>query len=559
MKRILLSVFAAFVAISADAQYYRMVIRTVDGLTHPFNVERVDSIYFELLKLGSNNGNDVNEISVTGSATDITSYTATITSWANILDNQSYETNFGIIYTPDSIPSKNNGTQITVSTSSLGSDAKYTVTLENLAPSTTYYYRSYVYQSGIWFYGKIKSFTTNRQGVNLVSGEVSKVTCFSAIVDGSVTLDEGTQYSDLTYGVCYGTDSVATTTFEYASTKDDEGNFTCQLLSLTGSTTYYYRSFAVAEGYKNYGPIRSFTTKDDDDIIETGEIDTITYTVTSKLKIRAGEYHSLLLGVCYGTNEFPTIDYQCVYADEVDDENIFTLTLEDIPYGTIYYRSFVRIDGVAHYGAVKSFERIMPVGEAVDLGLSVKWATFNVGASKPEGHGDYYAWGEVNTKIYYSWSTYKWCNGTSVSLTKYNAKSDYGTVDNKNTLDPEDDVAHVKWGGNWRMPTKEEQEELIQRCYWRWYDSGNSKYNGVAGYEVSGGLGNMDRSIFLPAVGYREDKYLNWCKENAYEGFYWSSSLYTEVEASSFYFFSVFNQLSHTNRNCGLPVRPVCP
>ena len=97
--------------------------------------------------------------------------------------------------------------------------------------------------------------------------------------------------------------------------------------------------------------------------------------------------------------------------------------------------------------------------EYVDLGLpsGLKWATCNVGASSPEVYGGYYAWGETEEKSSYSWSTYKWCNGSYDTMTKYCTSSSYGTVDNKTTLDPQDDVAHVKWGGRWRMPTLEEQ------------------------------------------------------------------------------------------------------
>ncbi|MBO7112331.1 MAG: hypothetical protein J6V75_00065, partial [Bacteroidaceae bacterium] len=119
----------------------------------------------------------------------------------------------------------------------------------------------------------------------------------------------------------------------------------------------------------------------------------------------------------------------------------------------------------------------------VDLGLSVKWATCNVGASKPEEYGDYYAWGETEPKTTYDWSTYKWCKGSSATMTKYCNNSSYGNngfTDTKTTLDPEDDVAHVKWGGNWRMPTISEFEDLINNCTWTW-----TTQNGVNGYKVT--------------------------------------------------------------------------
>ncbi|MBR3609326.1 MAG: hypothetical protein IKL50_05525, partial [Bacteroidales bacterium] len=86
----------------------------------------------------------------------------------------------------------------------------------------------------------------------------------------------------------------------------------------------------------------------------------------------------------------------------------------------------------------------------VDLGLSVKWATCNVGATTPEEYGYYFAWGETTPKTTYYWSAYKYCNGTDDSMTKYCTNSKYGIVDNKTTLELTDDAAHVNWGGSWR-------------------------------------------------------------------------------------------------------------
>lgn len=544
---------------SVSAQYYQMKVRTIDGLITPFNVNRVDSVYFEIVE-SDDNGNDEDETTVTGNATDITTYTATITSWANILDNLSLDLKVGIIYTQEGTPSKSNGTQKTVSTSSLGSDAKFTIQLTNLAPSTTYYYRSFVYQSGIWFYGNVKSFTTKGQGVELVSGEVTKLTCYSAKISGAVSIDESTQYRTLTYGICYSTDSIPTvnSTRLQASSKDQNGNFTVQVRALTGSTTYYYRSYAYVDNYLSYGPIRSFTTKDDD-VVTTGDIDTTTYSVKSTLKIGSGAYGSLELGVCYGINSTPTVNDQIVSTNEVDDENNFILSLKDIQFGTVnYYRSFVKIDGVAHYGVIKSFEIPMQIAEAVDLGLSVKWATFNVGASKPEEYGYYYAWGETDPKTDYSWSTYKWCNGSYTTLTKYcneSSNGNNGYTDTKTTLDPDDDVAHVKWGGDWRMPTKDEFTELLNNCTWTWIT-----LNGVKGYRVtSNKSGYTDRSIFLPTAGYRFDWYLSYV--GSY-GRYWSSSLYTYYP--TFRAWIVGFDSGHYGTDCydrhyGLSVRPVCP
>lgn len=189
--------------------------------------------------------------------------------------------------------------------------------------------------------------------------------------------------------------------------------------------------------------------------------------------------------------------------------------------------------------------------EYVDLGLpsGLKWATCNVGANFPEEYGDYFAWGETEPKEVYSWETYKWCSGSQNTMTKYCTSSSYGTVDNKTTLEPEDDAAHVNWGGSWRMPTETEQRELLDKCIWTW-----TTQNEVKGYMVKGPNGN---SIFFLAAGYRNDDNLN---NVGFYGDYWSSSLYSSVGSSAYYLY--FRSGSYKCRNSdryqGRTVRPVC-
>ena len=187
--------------------------------------------------------------------------------------------------------------------------------------------------------------------------------------------------------------------------------------------------------------------------------------------------------------------------------------------------------------------------EYVDLGLSVKWATCNMGASSPEEYGDYYAWGETETKSTYDWNTYKWCKGSENTLTKYCTDSDYGTVDNKTILESSDDVAHVKWGGSWRIPTFAEWGELRTSCTWTW-----AYQNGKNGYIVTGPNGKF---IFLPAAGYYSGTTLNSAGS---AGYYWSSSL---ISSYPYYAYYVYFDSSYVNRYYyryyGLSVRPVCP
>lgn len=191
-----------------------------------------------------------------------------------------------------------------------------------------------------------------------------------------------------------------------------------------------------------------------------------------------------------------------------------------------------------------------PIHEYVDLGLSVKWATCNIGANSPEEYGDYFAWGETEPKEEYNWSTYKYCNGSRDTMTKYCTYSSYGTVDNKETLEPEDDVAHVKWGGDWRMPTFEELHELRNNCTWTW-----TSRNRVEGYIVTGPNGN---SIFLPAAGFRDGSSLDGAGSS---GYCWSSSLSTSYSFGAYglYFNSGGVYADGSNRYYGQSVRAVCP
>ena len=189
--------------------------------------------------------------------------------------------------------------------------------------------------------------------------------------------------------------------------------------------------------------------------------------------------------------------------------------------------------------------------QAVDLGLpsGLYWASCNIGATTPEGYGDYYAWGETETKADYSWATYKYANGDYNKLTKYcSYNGNDGFTDDKTTLDPEDDAAHVNWGGDWRMPTRAEVDELLNNCTWTW-----TTQNGVNGYQVSSKTNG--NSIFLPAAGCR-DADLN----NAGSvGYYWSASLNDYYPGNTWCidFGSDYHDRGYNSRYFGLSVRPV--
>lgn len=175
---------------------------------------------------------------------------------------------------------------------------------------------------------------------------------------------------------------------------------------------------------------------------------------------------------------------------------------------------------------------------AVDLGLSVKWACCNVGASVPEGYGGYYAWGETEEKSNYYWEDYKYYN---------NSTGDYDYI-GSNISGTQYDVAHVKWGGSWRMPTKDEIRELVNKCSWKW-----TTYNGVKGQLVTGLNGN---SIFLPAAGYR---YGTDFYNRGSGGYYWSATLSENYSYNAFslFFYSGYSYWDDYSRHYGFTVRPV--
>ena len=165
--------------------------------------------------------------------------------------------------------------------------------------------------------------------------------------------------------------------------------------------------------------------------------------------------------------------------------------------------------------------------EYVDLGLpsGTLWATCNVGANSPEEYGDYFAWGETESKELYEWTTYKWCNGSYRTITKYCIDSNFGYngfTDNKMELDTEDDAATANWGKDWQMPSIDQIKELINSEY---TTKEETQLHGVLGTLVTGPNGN---TIFLPSAGSRSDNLYNagdW-------GSYWSRSLSPKSEVN---------------------------
>lgn len=190
----------------------------------------------------------------------------------------------------------------------------------------------------------------------------------------------------------------------------------------------------------------------------------------------------------------------------------------------------------------------------VNLGLNVVWATCNLGAENREDVGDYFAWGAIEKTNEYSWASYKYCNGSSSSLTKYSTPQ-YGWQgywDYYQTLLEQDDAAYVTYGEGWRVPTIEDFNELIDNCTWRW-----TILNGVSGYKISSKKpGYNDRYIFLPAAGYKDGSSVDFI---GIDGYYWTNKNYSDrpYVANDLHFNSNSILIKGDNRCLGMLIRPV--
>lgn len=282
-----------------------------------------------------------------------------------------------------------------------------------------------------------------------------------------------------------------------------DGLYSTKLDDLLSNTLYYIRYLAK----NSYSMLlidekHSFSTLEI--MLPTVETVSVTDIMTNKATVSGnvlsyGDGNIGECGVVYSASQNPTLEDSVVVYGETIGE--FTCSLTGLQPGITYYvRAYATGKKGTAYGDELSFTT--ETHAYVDLGLSVKWATCNIGASSPEEYGDYFAWGETAPKDVYVWSTYKWCNGSQNTLTKYCTNKEYGAVDNKITLELEDDAAHVNWGGEWRMPTKAELEELREKCTWM-----PAQINGVSGREITGPNGNK---LFLPYSGY--------CSEGKYPG-----------------------------------------
>lgn len=427
----------------------------------------------------------------------------------------------------------------------------FSYTLKGLKQSSTYYYVASVTAGGKEATGKVKSFTTSALAI---TGEVTGLSETKASLHGLANLSpEMAQKAE--FGIEWSaTDLTREATTVKATERDANGSFVIAITGLKPDTKYYYRAFVLYNGSREYGEVKSFTTIDSSVSLTTEaatDISNTRATLNGTLVVSSVDELSKEVYFKYGKSK-ETLEAEGTRVGASLEGNSFSHTVICLTANTTYY--FVacsEVEGKVTSGEVKSFttKDFQTVG-VVDLGLSVKWAACNVGAGKPEEAGDYFAWGETEPKASYTKDNYKWYDSNG-KLTKYCPNPEYGTVDNKTILDPEDDAATVNLGSTWRTPTRAEWQELIDNCEWTW-----TTYNGMNGYNVaSRKKGYEGVSIFLPAAG----SYRGTLEYFGKRGIWWSSNCSKDGDA---FIYGGYNDLDirghgFTTRYWAHSVRPV--
>ena len=382
----------------------------------------------------------------------------------------------------------------------------FSSSITGLEISTTYYVRAYATTNAGTGYGEQVSFTT-RDGIpTLTTNDITNITGESAISGGNITYSGG--LSVTVRGVCWSTSPNPTVADSHTTNGSGTGSFSSSITGLSINTTYYVRAYATTSAGTGYGEQLSFTTRNGIPTVATSDVTNIgpkwAYsggTITDD----GGGLTIIAKGVCWSISPYPTLADS--HTNDGDGTNSYTSYITGLNLSTTYYvRAYVTNSIVTVYGNQFSFTTLDNI--YVDLGLpsGTLWATCNVGADTPEDYGDYFAWGET-------------------------------------------DAAAANWGNGWRMPTKEEWQELYQNTTVTW-----TTQNGVNGSRFTASNGN---SLFLPAAGYR------WGGELYYVGiygFFWSSSLYAGNPDDAWYLRfggAGVTYVGYCNRDYGFSVRPV--
>lgn len=554
---------------------------------------------------------DIESILVTNEATEIEPSSANLNGLLDLTDVQYGSISYGFYWGRSGysesffLQSEVNGKVMTAS-------------LTTLNHKTQYWYKAFVKLDDQRLYGEIKTFTTDIVPVESVSlnkteytfNEIGKTFVLKATVHPADATNKIIDWSSDNEAVAIVNNSGQVTATGNgsakitANTEDKEKTATCNItvIQLVTSIKLNKTSLTLIEGeahelkpsvYPSNANDKSLVWVSSDPSIATvdanGKVTAVSKgetTIKAMANDGSGVYATCNVEVMRYVERID-LNPSLIYLDQGDkrqltatiipesagnktlnwsssDEWIATVDQNGLVTAVSATGAPVYIYAYASDGSGMQARCTVYVMGAVDLGLSVKWANFNIGASTPTSYGNYYAWGEIETKDEYTWENYKFrSSGNSsndIKFSKYNESSafgNYGPIDNKTVLDPEDDVARVVLGNGWRMPTEKEVIELKNNCSWK--ETGN-------GYFVSGLAKGYERyCIFIPKSGNINGK----TRENiGSDCYFWSASLFSFMFMGSPTFQPWCGSLVRASENnylsvgggdryLGLPVRPV--
>ena len=618
------------------------------------------------------------ELTETGAANDISEIRATLTGYANPTPEMG-QVEMGILYSLDSSPSLENGTEL--KSVELDGNNMYKVSAVDLSPGTTYYFKSFVMYGGIYRYGNVKSFRTLNVNANIVTNSVTDIGETKATINGKLTIDSRENLSRKAW-ILYSDSATTIDALKSDGKKrevklQNDGSFSVNVTGLLYGANYNYVSIAEVQGVEiTESSIRTFSTQDVQVTLTTEEPTRVEFTVATlagKLSVVSEEELSKKVYFLYSPTA-STLDGLKTSGKKVEarlnNDGTIVSYPSDLQTDTkYYYVAMATVNNRDYYGTqVKSFKTAFlrvnvydatEVGTMrasmhgrietdykenfreikarflygdpnnfvdgaiygyneqadiaadgtvsqvitgldfrkqykyylqvevlqyeygyrnqyisdyktlytdciyyavpVDLGLSVKWADRNLGASAEDDFGSYIAWGEIEPKDNYAFSNYKWHDNNGFN--KYVMRTADPGYDGKLTLEPADDAASVKLKGTWRTPTREEVLELqATKDDTANYEWTSTSRNGIKGVLIK--YKKNGNTIFFPATMHKYDTYTDY-SESGRVGYYWTSTVYNYSDEA--YRLSAGISSNQAYIGCsqhfrwyGNTVRPVC-
>ena len=498
-------------------------------------------------------------------AGDVVFKEATLNAMLDLTDCKYNSIEYGFELTPEG------GWARTLTANNLA-DKAFSYRYNNLSRNTGYSYAAYVKLDGILYKAEPKTFTTASIQAS-VTADASDIQYHSAKISGSLTVQSEGSFSKsavLYYSLSESTlEGLKSNGIKKTLTLGADGSYSATLSSLSSSSSYNFAVVTKVDDVEFVSEVKSFKTLTIKASVtaEVAEIICIPATISGILNVQSEGSFRKSASVYYSSSESTLEGLRSNGTSltlTLEEDGSYRKTLSSLSSSSSYYFVVVaKVNDVEFVSSIGNFlTPALPSEPLVDLGLSVKWASSNLGASKQTKYGGYYQWAgtyDCSNTSHVGWDLCPYHFGFSYKSGwyKYNTVKSYGDVDNRTVLEAGDDAASDALGGKWRMPTIEEWKELrnTENCSWTW-----TTIDGVNGYKVqSKKFGYTDNWIFLPAAGYRNNDLNYGIFDVGNSGEYWSSSLCSEAPYSAycFYFDSSTFSCGTGDRYALKSVRPV--